>query len=85
MISPLIFLLLGSRCKCCRTGIIEQIEFPEKEVIIVLREMQRAVGQSFENLRPRSNKLVKLRNGSPIDAQDEMGKRLLRQWEMKRH
>ena len=53
------------------TGIIEQIEFPEKEVIIVLREMQKGAvdAQSFENLRPRFEQIVlKLRNGSPIDA-----------------
>ena len=53
------------------TGIIEQIEFPEKEVIIVLRKMQKVSvdAHSFENLRPRFEQIVlKLRNGSLIDA-----------------
>ena len=53
------------------TGIIEQIDFPEKEVIIVLRDMQKGTVdlQSFEDLRPRFEQIVlKLKNGSPIDA-----------------
>ena len=53
------------------TGIIEQIEFPEKEVIIVIRDMKQGLVdfQSFENLRPRFEQIVlKLRNGSPIEA-----------------
>ena len=52
-------------------GLLQQIEFPEKEVIIVLRDMRKGVVeiQSFENLRTRFEQIVlQLRNGSPINA-----------------
>ncbi|MED5231873.1 MAG: hypothetical protein VYB30_05870 [Candidatus Thermoplasmatota archaeon] len=53
------------------TGLLQQLEFPEKEVIIVLRDKQKGDVdiQSFENLRPRFEQIVlELRNGSPIEA-----------------
>ena len=53
------------------TGLLQQIEFPEKEIIIVLRDMRKGVVeiQSFENLSPRFEQIVlQLRNGSPINA-----------------
>ena len=53
------------------TGVLQQIEFPEKEVIIVLRDMRKGVVeiQSFENLSPRFEQIVlQLWIGSPINA-----------------
>ena len=53
------------------TGLLQQIDFPEREVIIVLRDMRKGVVeiQSFEDLRTRFEQIVlQLRNGSPINA-----------------
>lgn len=51
--------------------LLQQLDFPEKEVIIILRDKKKGEIdiQAFENLRSRFEQIVlELRNGSPIKA-----------------